>query len=132
MRFIFNDADSDYKQLLKKAGITNLGNRRLQDACMIGMNIITQLQEPCKNGSQMFLLSEQPDALVEPLRVQTPGNLTFINMVSHVVNGQLHVRVVNITDEEVWLQSHKRIGVLHEINDFMDAKNTVDFESFNK
>ena len=30
LRFIFKDANSDYKQFLKKAGITNLGNRRLQ------------------------------------------------------------------------------------------------------
>ena len=35
LRFIFKDADSDYKQLLKKAGITNLGNRRLQDMVLI-------------------------------------------------------------------------------------------------
>ena len=35
LRFIFKDADSDYKQFLKKSGITNLGNRRLQDMVLI-------------------------------------------------------------------------------------------------
>ena len=47
---------------------------------------------------------------------QTPGNLIIINTVTSAVNGQLHVRVANITDEDVWLQPHTRIGVLYEIN----------------
>lgn len=65
---------------------------------------------------------------MEPLSGQTPGNLIVINTVTCVVNGQLHVRVGNITGEDVWLQPHTRIGVLHEINDVMDTKNTVDFK----
>ena len=65
---------------------------------------------------------------MEPLSGQTPGNLIVINTVTSVVNGQLHVRVANITDEDVWLQPHTRIGVLHEINNVMDTKNTVDFK----
>ena len=60
--------------------------------------------------------------------METPGNLIVINTVTGVVNGQLHVRVANITDEDVWLQPHTRIGVLHEINNVMDTKNTVDFK----
>jgi len=35
---------------------------------------------------------------------------------------------MNITDEDVWLQPHTGIGVLHEINNVMDTKNTVDFK----
>ena len=68
---------------------------------------------------------------MEPLSGKTPGNLIVINTVTCVVNGQLHVRVANISDEDVWLQPHTRIGVLHEINDVMDTKNTkntVDFK----
>jgi len=65
---------------------------------------------------------------VEPLSGQTPGNLIVINTVTCVVKGQLHVRVANISDEDVWLQPHTRIGVLHEINGVMDTKNTVDFK----
>lgn len=66
-------------------------------------------------------------ALVEPLSGQTPGNLIVINTATLVVNGQLYARVANITDEDVWLQPHTRIGVLHENNNVMDTKNTVDF-----
>ena len=67
-------------------------------------------------------------ALVELLSGQPLGNLIAINTVSCVVNGQFHVRVTNITDEDVWLQPHSGIGVLHEINNVMDTKNTVDFK----
>ena len=35
---------------------------------------------------------------------------------------------MNITDEDIWLQPHTGIGVLHEINNVMDTKNTVDFK----
>ena len=35
LKFIFKDEDSDYNQLLKKAGITNLRNRRLQYMVLI-------------------------------------------------------------------------------------------------
>ena len=143
---------------------------------LIGMNIITQLQEPYKNGkieiapewSEVLKIvsctkpisvrgfakvagksqvripagsvsvvritgrhgpqTSNTAALVEPLSGKTPGNLIVINTVTCVVNGQLHVRVANISDEDVWLQPHTRIGVLHEINDVMDTKNTVDFK----
>ena len=67
-------------------------------------------------------------ALVEPLSGQVPGNLVVINTLTHVDNGQLHVRVANITDEDVWLQPHTRIGVLHEIKDVEDTKNSIDFK----
>ena len=67
-------------------------------------------------------------ALVEPLSGQVPGNLVVINTLTHVNNGQLHVRVANITDEDVWLQPHTRIGVLHEITDVEDTKNSIDFK----
>ena len=46
---------------------------------------------------------------------------------THVNNGQLHVRA-NITDEDVWLQPHTRIGVLHEITNVEDTKNNIDFK----
>ena len=65
---------------------------------------------------------------MEPLKGQIPGNIIVINTVTQVANGQLHVRVANITDEDVWLQPHTRIGVLHEVDDVMDTKNTVDFK----
>ena len=125
------------------------------------MNIITQLQEPYKNGkieiapewSEVLKIvscakpisvrgfagksqdripagsvsvvritgwhgpqTSNTAALVEQLSGKTPGNLIVINTVTCVVNGQLHVRVANISDEDVWLQPHTRIGVLHEIN----------------
>ena len=67
-------------------------------------------------------------ALVESLREQVPGNLVVINTLTHVNNGQLHVRVANITEEDVWLQPHTRIGVLHEIRNVEDTKNNIDFE----
>ena len=67
-------------------------------------------------------------ALVEPLKGQIPGNIIVINTVTQVSNGQLHVRVATITDEDLWLQLHTRIGVLHEVDDVMDTKNTVDFK----
>ena len=67
-------------------------------------------------------------ALVEPLSGQVPGNLVVINTLTQVDNGQLHVRVANITDEDVWLQPHTRIGVLHEIKDVEDTKNSIDFK----
>ena len=57
-----------------------------------------------------------------------PGNLVVINTLTHVNNGQLHVRVANITDEDVWLQPHTQIGVLHEIKDAEDTKNNIDFK----
>ena len=143
---------------------------------LIGMNIIAQLHETCKNGkteitpewSEVLKIASctkpisvrgfakvagksqvrvpagsvsviringwqgpqtsNTAALVEPLSGQTPGNLIVINTVTLVVNGQLYVRVANIADEDVWLQPHTRIGVLHEINDVMDTKNTVDFK----
>ena len=65
---------------------------------------------------------------MEPLKGQIPGNIIVINTVTQVANGQLHIRVMNITDEDVWLQPHTRIGVLHEVDDVMDTKNTVDFK----
>lgn len=143
---------------------------------LIGMNIITQLQQSCQSGETeiapewsevlKIVSSAKPisvrgfakvagrsqirvpagsvsairvngwqgpqtsntAALVEPLNGQTPGNIIVINTVTKVVNGQLHVRVANIGDEDVWLQPHTRIGVLHEINDVVDTKNTVDFK----
>ena len=66
-------------------------------------------------------------ALVEPLSGQVPGNLVVINTLTHANNGQLYVRVVNITDEDVWLQPHTRIGVLHKIKDVEDTKNNINF-----
>lgn len=57
-----------------------------------------------------------------------PGNLVVINTLTHVNNGQLHVRVVNITDEDVWLQPNTCIRVLHEIKDVEDTKNNIDFK----
>ena len=143
---------------------------------LIGMNIITQLQQSCQSGETeiapewsevlKIVSSAKPisvrgfakvagrsqirvpagsvsairvngwqgpqtsntAALVEPLNGQTPGNIIVINTVTKVVNGQLHVRVANIGDEDVWLQPHTRIGVLHEINDVVDTKNTVNFK----
>lgn len=68
-------------------------------------------------------------ALVEPLSGQVPGNLVVINTLTHVNNGQLHVRVANITDGDVWLQAHTRIGILHEIRNVEDTKNKIDFFS---
>ena len=62
-------------------------------------------------------------ALVEPLNGQVPGNLVIISTLTHVNNGQLHVRVANVTDEDVWLQPHTRIGVLHEVKDVANTKN---------
>ena len=67
-------------------------------------------------------------ALVEPLSGQTPGNIIVINTMTQVVNGQLYIKVANISNEDVWLKPHTRIGVLHEVNDAMDTKNTVDFK----
>ena len=65
---------------------------------------------------------------MEPLSGQVPGNLVVINTLTHISNGQLHVRVANITDEDVWLQPHKWIGALHEIKDVDDTKNSIDFK----
>ena len=45
-------------------------------------------------------------ALLEPLKGQTLGNIIVINTVAQVANGQLCVRVANITDKDVWLQPH--------------------------
>lgn len=67
-------------------------------------------------------------ALLEPLSGQVPGNLVVINTLTHVNNGQLHVRVANITDGDVWLQAHTRIEILHEIRNVEDTKNKIDFK----
>lgn len=69
-------------------------------------------------------------ALVEPLSGQVAGNLLVINTLTHINNGQLHVRVANITHEDVWLQPHTRIGVLHEMKVVEDTKNNIDFKKF--
>ena len=87
-------------------------------------------------GSFSFLIingwqgpqSRNTTALVEPSIGQVPGNLVVINTLTHINNGQLHVRVANITDEDVWLQPHKRIGALHEIKDVEDTNNSIDFK----
>ena len=87
-------------------------------------------------GSFSFLIingwqgpqSRNTTALVEPLSGQVPGILVVINTLTHINNGQVHVRVANITDEDVWLQPHKRIRVLHEIKDVEDSKNSIDFK----
>lgn len=65
---------------------------------------------------------------MEPLNGQVPGNLVIISTLTHVNNGQLHVRVTNVTDEDVWLQPHTRIGVLHKVKDVEDTKNNIDFK----
>ena len=62
-------------------------------------------------------------ALVEPLNGQVPGNLVIISTLTHINNGQLHVRVANVTDKDIWLQPHTQIGVLHEVKDVANTKN---------
>lgn len=151
--------------------------RKKKNPGLIGMNIITQLHEPFKNGkaetssgwSKVLRITSNTQsisvrgfakvagksqirvsagsvsvlringwqgpqtsnttALVEPLSGQVPGNLVVINTLTHVNNGQLHVRVANITDGDVWLQAHTRIGILHEIRNVEDTKNKIDFFS---
>ena len=150
--------------------------RKKKNPGLIGMNIITQLHEPFKNGkaetssgwSKVLRITSNTQsisvrgfakvagksqirvpagsvsvlringwqgpqtsttaALVEPLHGQVPGNLVVINTLTHVNNGQLHVRVANITDGDVWLQAHTRIEILHEIRNVEDTKNKIDFK----
>ena len=65
---------------------------------------------------------------VEPVSGEIPANLIVINTVTQVANGQMNTRIVSISDEDVWLQSHTRIGVLHEIQDVVDTNNAVNEE----
>ena len=51
--------------------------------------------------------------LIEPVSTPLPGWLAVINTLSRVDCGQMHVRVANLRDEDVWLQPRTWIVVLH-------------------
>lgn len=101
------------------------------------MNIISQLHESFKNGkaetssewSKVLMITSSTQntdkntvALVEPLSRKVPGNFVVIN--TYINNGQLHLRVANITDEDVWLQLNTWI----DIKDVEDTKNSIYFK----
>lgn len=47
--------------------------------------------------------SRNTAALVEPLSGQVPGNHVVNITLTYITNGEIHVRVTNITDQDVYL-----------------------------
>ena len=64
-------------------------------------------------------------ALVEPFHGPLPGGIMVINTLTKVTAGQMHVRVANLKDEDVWLHPRTRIGVLHAA-DVINPRNQVE------
>ena len=69
----------------------------------------------------MYLLRDGTDRLfcnlviVESIANHHSPNLITVNTLVNPKAAQFHVRVANLTDEDIWLQPRTKIGVLHAV-----------------
>lgn len=72
-------------------------------------------------------------AAVQPISIENgslPRNILVVDTVSVVESGRIPVRMLNIGEEDVWIQPKTRIGTLHQIEILKssDQEYTVDIE----